>query len=106
MAGTAHGTPMLVRSRVGKHWKMAETLGVGHSGDLVCVTGSSKSVQCHSSEARLLLCDTKWLDLKLYWFSSSFSLLRFQLKLVGQGPEGFGLKANALGKEMPREEIY
>ena len=88
VVGTALGTPGFWRSQVWKHQKMAEP--EGPSGGLVSVICSSHSMQCHSSEPQLLLCNREGLCWQLSWSSSSFSLLIFPSKLVGQGGEGFG----------------
>ena len=91
VAGIAHGSPVFWRSWPGRPWKMAEPLGIIWETWWVCI-GARNPRSRIPGESQLLLCDTKWLDLKLYWCFSSFNLLRFLLKLVGEGPEGFGGK--------------
>ena len=91
VAGIAHGSPVFWRSWPGRPWKMAEPLGIIWETWWVCI-GARNPWSRIPGESQLLLCDTKWLDLKLYWCFSSFNLLRFLLKLVGEGPEGFGGK--------------
>lgn len=83
VAGIAHGSSVFWRNWPGKPWKMAEPLRVIWETWWVCI-GAQNPRSVIPGNLSSFSVDMKWLDLKPYWCFSSFNLLRFLLKLVGQ----------------------